>query len=84
MLWSEAESEQIAEPGIGEMDARSLSQALRRGGVSPLELYQSCREPGMHHVPSLHRGAGVRPAKGQGAPSVQTARRGLGWEAEGL
>lgn len=38
----------------------------------------------MQRVPSLRCGAGVRPAKGQGALSVQTARRGPGWEADGV
>ena len=38
----------------------------------------------MQHVPSLRCGAGVRPAKGQGALGVQMARRGPGWEVDGV
>lgn len=56
---------------------------LQPDGAVP-EQGWSCKEPGMQRVPSLCCGAGVRAAEGQGAPSVQTARRGTGWEADGV
>jgi len=38
---------------------------------------------GLQHVPSQRGGAEARPAEGQGAPSVQTAKRGPGGKPRG-